>query len=339
MNIGPSALEQNTPSGILVSFRLEGKDNLGKGAFWDHYTIQKHTGLNTLAIHDPSISMNPLTNYITLTAHNLPYSILDNGIMRPIPAEITTFKSGGLLVIPGMARDSDTHQPPSHQTRMLFETKLIQDSINRGRPIIAICAGSWKLWQTLGGSLADVTDHNYGGGMPRIGVNGGIGYNKMVHNVDISPSSLLASAMDYRKKPAVQPTEIQLPANSIHWRAPSTATIPKNFQVCATAIRDNNIQIQTRQAIEMVPDEGTVEAFESIDGAPILGLVWHPEAFDWNSESEPHLANHNALLYMAKAGQTFEQKQKVNSEISTHGQCVSDNDISALTTLLNKCKI
>lgn len=322
--------QKNKKVSILISYRQEGKP-LGKGAFYDHYTIQRHTHFPTSVVHAniPTISLHHLVSYIQAQTQNLPYSQVNEEIQRPLPAELTQYQDGGLLVIPGMTRDSSDKPDQFHLQRMTFETEIIKDAINRGRPIVALCAGSWKLWQTVGGQLVPVTDHNYGGGMPRIQPSGKIGYNVHIHDIIIEADSLLQKSMT--KKGRAVP--VRLEVNSIHWNAPSSQNLPTNFQIAARAVRDPNRVLNTRQGTRMMPEEGTVEAFESKFGAPIIGYVWHPEANDWDDATNPH---HRTLLYMAKAGNAFQARQNLNKEYKNAVKKVREQDAEDLADVFSK---
>lgn len=321
---------------IAISYRLEGT-HLGKAAFYDHYTLASHTGFPTTIIHadNPSISTNQLKSYISTQTVNIPHTPIDATLARPVPLKLNAYTDGGLLFVPGMTRESYEKAPAIHRARIRFEKSVIKDALRRGRPILAVCAGSWTLWETLGGSIEEVTDHNYGGGMPRISETGKMTYNKHVHDVEISENTLLHTMLD------LDDTEDEniLPVNSIHWMAPSAQKIPENFEISATAKQNEDVSIQTRQQTEMSPEEDTVEAFTSKFGAPTAGILWHLEAFDWSSKKDADIANNNALLFMAKAGSAYQAKQKMLIDYKSKIQAVEDDTLEGLNNVFGKLKI
>lgn len=73
---------------------------------------------------------------------------------REFPKITSTLDDVDMLFIPGMPRGMESEE------RSQYEQQLIKDARNRGVPILAICAGSWQLWQAFGGGLKDVQDHN-----------------------------------------------------------------------------------------------------------------------------------------------------------------------------------
>lgn len=298
-----------TRASILVSYRMEGKD-LGKGAFYDHYTLQHHTKHPTVALlcANQEIRFDHLSSYALNQPNQLP--------IQAIPKHTSNYQNGnGLLFIPGMTRDSYNKNPNTHSIRITFEKTVIQDALNRGRPILAVCAGSWTLWETLSGNYEDstvkVNDHNYGGAMARISPHGYMTHNKLIHDVIIQENSLLQKSMNF---PSDSHTQISV--NSVHWRAPSGKVVPPNFRVSAQSAEDSELQtIKTRRSTIMTPEPNTVEAYESIAGAPVLGIQWHPEAFDWDSKSPSEQPHQKCLLFMAKAGDAFAAKQRTLKEL------------------------
>ena len=180
----------------------------------------------------------------------------------------------------------------------------------RGQPILAVCAGSWRLWEALGGKLEEVSDHSYGGGMIRLNEMGKIGYNKQIHRIKVESNTLLNDIMNISKetdRPSV---------NSVHWKAPSEKKIPSLVRVSAKAVADNKIAPNTRQGTQMKPQNDTIEAFENQYGAPLLGIQWHPEAYTKNDSDEMTPDKHIAILeFMAKAGQAYHHKRLMLKEL------------------------
>lgn len=297
---------------IVISYRMEGKDP-GKAAFYDHYTLQKHTHFETriTSADCPSIKVAHLNDYIKNQTNELPYSPNEPTIGKNVPLVIDNYALGGLLVIPGMTRDSYQKNPQTHQIRIQFEQEIIKDALLRGRPILAICAGSWTLFECLGGKIEEVNDHNYGSGMPRISAKGKMTYNVHVHDVQVIENTLLSSMMGLDNQSHLN----LLPANSIHWMAPQKSSLPNNIEISALSKRNPTVSIKTRQSTPMRPDKNTVEAFSSQCGAPVVGFVWHPEAFDWSSLKFAEQANSKALLFMAKAGTAYQNKQKMLAQL------------------------
>jgi gamma-glutamyl-gamma-aminobutyrate hydrolase PuuD len=331
-------LTPSLTSNVVISYRLEGKESLGKGAFYDHYTLQHHTGHQTSVAHadNVKIKMTPLKEDSRSQTNSLPHSEIDPNTNKPLPKETHHPTREGLLVLPGMTRESYEGHAETHKIRMKYENTLIKMALNTGQPILAICAGSWTLWNALGGELVSVADHNYGGGMPRIGAQGTMTYNVHIHDVVIEPNTLVNSAIQLKNKTSLQ----TIPVNSIHWMAPSAEIIPQNFEIAATSKKNDAVVLKTRQNNIMNPDEDTIEAFSSIFGAPIIGFVWHPEAFDWNSNSNEAQSNSRALLFMAKAGDAYKARCEMIDEFKNKVHAViNDETEDDLVSVFNKLKI
>lgn len=154
------------------------------------------------------------------------------------------------------------------------ELILIKLLIDRHVPILGICRGMQMLSAALGGKLyQDIyTQHN----VECICHSQKIARGLTSHSVNIQKDTLLYSIMN---------TDC-LDVNSFHHQA--VKSVPKGFVVSAVA------------------QDGIIEAMESVDYQPILGVQWHPECmlaegnkimmplFEW-------LVNEAALYSRAKA--------------------------------------
>lgn len=285
---------------VVISYRDEGS---GKGAFYDHYAIQRAINYPTLISHASEMKPSAIKSYVRTITQNLPLGVNVDG--RKIPEVISDSFEGGLLVIPGRTRDNE-YDP----IRTPYEKRIIKEALKRGQPILSICAGSWQLWEAFGGKTRDVIDHCYRGGMMRVGVNGDIVCNKQIHRISIEEDSFLAKAMG--KGPHGQPT-----VNSLHWKSPDERTIPQFLRVVAKAVMDNNIAplSSTGNKQPMAVESDTIEAFESKYGVPILGIQWHPEAYNSNDDLDMSPRKHiNIMKYMAQSGHAYKMKRQMLRE-------------------------
>lgn len=288
---------------VAVSYRDEG---LGQGALYDHFCVQKMTGWLTRVVHDPSVTTLEFSEYINKQKpHCLP-------LTPETPPLANNFgEEAAFIFLPGFTRKSSDSNPESHKIRMKFEEKLIQIAMTRGQPVLAVCAGSWTLWQAYGGTLIDVKDHNYGGGMMRLNLSEQlIKYNKMIHRVRAIRAHTHLPQSTYLEDCLRGQV---IPVNSVHWKAvDATTKPPKNIQVSAISVHDEELAPLSRQSVPMRPDD-SVEAFETESGVPMIGIQWHPEAFN---VSEPISAPHQAIFSLIKtAGQTYLNRRRVCCEI------------------------
>jgi gamma-glutamyl-gamma-aminobutyrate hydrolase PuuD len=299
---------------ILITLRV----NQGKrmhAAFFDHYLMRKITGHLTTVSKSASQDEESLHKFITSKDHSLTLGMNAQEGQRIIPAVTTGLnQSGGLLFIPGRAKDDNDVDRTKH------ETAIIKDALLHGRPILAVCAGSWRLWESLGGKLKAVDDHCYAN-MPYIVTNGDVGNNVAVHRITIKPRALIADCMTIKDE--VSPEQYPK-VNSVHWMAPDPSFCPDKVSVSAKAKVDNAIKIKKRSSNKMTPTEDTIEAFERY-GSPTLGVLWHPEAYYQKNpdlENERHL---NIIRYMAKAGDAYQAKQKMLKEFKNTVMPLVDN--------------
>ena len=260
------------------------------GAFYDHYTIRQITGHNTMLIQNSTMNTNDFN--IFFRDNITKYTLKNNLIDLPQAASIAT---QGLLFIPGHPRIAeDLH------TRDKFERKLLTIARKRGQPVLAICAGCWNLWQHFKGIIGSVEHHCYSR-TPNIKKNGDVGYNVGIHRVNVTPNTMLHKLM-----PIEQVTEFIV--NSVHWQAP-VGTVPDQLIISATTIRDNDISIKMRAGCLMEPDPGTIEAFETIHGVPMMGIQWHPEAYYPATDIHGQFSS-NIVLYMVQAGDAYLCKRR-----------------------------
>jgi len=294
-------------SRIVIAYRDEGR---GSGPFFDHYALQKATGYETAIALSSEMSTAALLSNTRLVTEAMPYGISNPAALDKLVPPVTDLKdlSDGLLVIPGRARDTEKKRPEVHKKRAEFQKNLIKDALLRGRPILGICAGSWDIWEYLGGTCKPVTAHCYRAGMPRILSSGLIGFNRQVHRVDIQASTCLASSIS---RTSTKPL-IKFPVNSVHWQAPDKITLPEGVIISAYSVTEPRFTPFNSASA----DPGTVEAFEKKWGAPVMGIQWHPEAYNHSDKSEKYPdTQHSFLLYMAKAGDAYASKQKVLEEL------------------------
>lgn len=307
---------------IGISYRADGE---GKGAFYDHYTVQRSTKHETRLVRSVN-TQSKLHSFAKAQTFNLLYGAQDKKTMKKLPFVREGWdEASGLLFLPGRIRGDED------QDRKKFEQDIIRKARLQGRPILAVCAGSWRLWEAYGGTTKEVKDHNYNGGMLRLNEHGTITYNVQVHGIKTLPHTLLTSIMG-----GTPEEEVIEAVNSVHWLAPddsiASPTLPKNkqyhgnikalyglLQVSARALEDEDISLKNRQGEVMAPEEETVEAFETKSGAPTMGILWHAEAYCHYKEGNKiyyHSKHRNILEFMAKAGDAYAARRRMLKEFS-----------------------
>lgn len=141
--------------------------------------------------------------------------------------------------------------------RDLAELLLIREAFDRQMPILGICRGAQLLAAALGGDVhQDLAE-----GLPGVRLvkhSQDLPREYASHTVEVAEGSLLRSMLG----------EGRLPVNSFHHQAVKTPG--PHLQACAWSA------------------DGVIEAVESSEHKPILGVQWHPEC--------PILAGDRAML-------------------------------------------
>jgi hypothetical protein len=135
--------------------------------------------------------------------------------------------------------------------------------------------------------------------------------------------SVLSAAMQSGTR-----TNLPTSVNSVHWavaderrrneltgvaRLPSSSLTESGEQMLQVTARGVTSQRRPYPGLSQAELQErhryAVEAFETRHGAPMLGLQWHPEAYNPN-QPEYH-ANRNVLNFMAGAGDAYEARRSV----------------------------
>ncbi|KAF2074712.1 hypothetical protein CYY_003988 [Polysphondylium violaceum] len=120
--------------------------------------------------------------------------------------------------------------------------------------------------------LKDTQNHNSRRMMSISLVQNKVNYNNMVHSLELK-DSLVKQFME--KKDTVEIFE-EKSVNSVHWRAINEKHLPNGVEIGAIS-----------------PHDGVPEAFSSTLGSPLMGVQWHPEAYNAN---HPHQAPHRRMI-------------------------------------------
>lgn len=153
--------------------------------------------------------------------------------------------SGGADIDPDYLQEPPVEGIEINPERDKPELLLIKLLIDRHIPVLGICRGMQMLAAALGGTLyQDIyTQHN----RKCICHSQKTARGLTSHSVSIESDTLLYSLMQTSR----------LDVNSFHHQA--VKSVPKGFIISAMA------------------EDGIIEAMESVDYQPILGVQWHPE--------------------------------------------------------------
>lgn len=304
---------------IAVSSRPDGD---GRGALYDHQTLQNITNSPTQVITADGKLPSSLKSQIKMTHIALPYGVEDPKVHRLMPeSHDINIKNSGLIYIPGVS--TAEYKTGKFQERKDMEMKLIRGARLRGQPVLAVCGGLWTFYEQFGGRITEVYGHNYRGGMPRPSrVNADIVNNKMLHRIKVShEAKLTLAALNIDQQP-----NTLLPVNSVHGYAADESTLPDDLIISARSMQDDllaSIDGHSEEKKKIKP-EPCIEALENKhSGAPFLAVQWHPEAFgSSNPASHCHKNQTNLLKYMAFAGQTYVIRRAMLREFEERGVAV-----------------
>ncbi|KAI8810971.1 hypothetical protein BJ742DRAFT_799379 [Cladochytrium replicatum] len=313
---------------IDIIYRADGD---GKGAFWDHYTIQIATGCPTRALFIPLSLVDNTENsarkfeeYLRNQTFNLPHSEHSHNLSKTCPLFVHVpfddhkalkrticQRDGGLLVIPGSDAKIWTKDHASIVSRAKRVLPLCQTI---GRPVLAICAGTIALGESVGWETESVEGHA-SARMMTLNSMGSVAHNSQMHRLSFESGTIL-SALDQLSRCGTTVTE-RIRSNSVH-NVALIGTPPAGWTVSAKSVEP---LLTNRHKTE--PEEDVTEAIEAIFGVPMIGTQFHPEAYSktkgkrkTTTESELDCAFHRSIIdYMAQCGNARLMKQFITTDL------------------------
>ncbi len=202
-----------------------------------------------------------------------------------------------------------------HSERASYELALIDMARTRGIPIMAVCAGSWRLLESYGGEVHTLPESERS--VHR--ATGDVGVWDISHDIDVDTSSTMSSMMKVGPKMGA--------ANSTHWAVASEDSPGKLTRRAGAEDPNAMLAVSARTGGETTktlleaqddtpsitltsPNEPTVEAFESKYGAPNIGAQWHPESYlpgmlgEHDGSAEIQKGSKNLFTALGKAAAT-----------------------------------
>ena len=188
-------------------------------------------------------------------------------------------------------------------SRAPYELRLLQMAQTKGVPVLAVCAGSWRLLQAHGGQVRTLPEQER-----NTHINPEAPW-ALEHNSKIEESSHVADFMNAR----------QIKTNSLHW-ATADESEP-NKLVRRQDIRDPNTNLQVSARTSEPGQPATVEAFETRHGVPQIGVQWHPEAYlpgmrnEETATPEQRVISQNLFRGLSQAADSRRAKRKVLAQL------------------------
>ena len=164
---------------------------------------------------------------------------------------------GGLDVEPARYTDAPRHpKVVADEALDALELRVAALAVERGIPTLGICRGQQLLNVALGGTLVQDVPDELGVQHPQSGPR----RDTLVHRVELEAGSRLAEALG----------ATDVPVNSHHHQA---------VKALGRGLR----------AVGWSPDDGVVEAIESVEHPWLLGVQFHPEDLVADHESSRRL--------------------------------------------------
>jgi gamma-glutamyl-gamma-aminobutyrate hydrolase PuuD len=217
----------------------------------------------------------------------------------------------GLLFVPGEERKRVDSPGLEDRQRHQLQASVLKEALHTGRPVLAVCEGAIHLWRAIHPQTAErdllvnVRGHT-ARCMPYLKSENStdIGHNVIMHGVAVEDDTLLAAALllprsTVHDEASRLPNNMVLEANSVHWHAPN----PDLATCCRIGARSVHVRSQTAQ-------QNVIESFELPHGAPVLGTMWHPEAF--NTPFYRQL-----ITFMAHAGSAWHARMRCVRHLRT----------------------
>jgi len=206
-----------------------------------------------------------------------------------------------------------------HTERAAYELSLISMAKSRGIPIMAVCAGSWRLLESYGGrvrtlSTTELPIHK----APNRGDTWTIG-----HGVEVEPHSMTGQSMGQGGTYDNVNTTHWAVADERHglFRKHNPVGEDPNELIEVSGRTGDGIHDATGDHPRL--NEKTVEAFESKFGAPIMGLQWHPEGYlpdmvgQYSGSPEIQEGSKGLFKFMAEAAHSSRvRRQLINREVT-----------------------
>ncbi len=210
-----------------------------------------------------------------------------------------------------------------HQSRSAYELRLLDMARARGIPIMAVCAGSWRLLELYGGEVRTLRRSH---SRDQHKASNPAQTWKLEHELRLMDGKVLSQLTETQEGGDSKITGI----NSTHWAAPTYDDTPEGRKLrSGIGVPSRWLSISAED-----PDTLTVEAFESRYGVPVMGLQWHPEAYlpgmpgEMSGTEEARTLSYAIFEYMVFSAQTAQQRAELVASLKKHFEQRMQGDTS-----------
>lgn len=334
----------------------------GKGAFWDHYTLQTMLKVQTYLIpwnqEEEFIQgcRDGFSTYIKgLQNVPLPENINENSTTKELKkelkgrgmkesgtkAELWARLKSGMARLPHTAEGNcpafkspdgvdvivipGVSRGNDEKSRKDFEQSLLEKYAFKKR-FILLCGGTWRL-EKLGAIVGPSMDHSYSR-MISLNKSGNVAYNIPIHNVQIEDNITSRRIWPNGLPPA-------FPVNSVHCDAvQSLGDLENKLEIVARCTSPLGLLNTNGKIMEPVK---CIEAIVSKneDDYPLVAIQWHTEAYCYEGHTP-----HKKLLQFALYARVFKPAENAGIFKRQSDTTVSSDDSDmGLCFLFNEMKL
>jgi putative glutamine amidotransferase len=324
-NIGPP---RTLPAGLANLPRPEKEDEAGlgqmNGKVWNKRSAAAPTAsLGKLVEHLERHGVAPAD---AARGHLL--DDVDGLYLAGAPSAVHS-QVGAKVKVP-TASPEDAVKRTERDNRADYEHQLIAEARTRGMPVLAVCAGSWRLLEAMGGHTQTLekgearkkhyqpgngtwnTSHGLDVGNDASVLRGTIHGVKTLDKVNSTHWATAATIQGADKRVSLAPAPEDGATETLKnlrklGRLPSA---PHELTITATASKEDG---KASPSVE-------VEAFETRHGAPMMGVQWHPESYlpdaPGRAEAEARTVEQAENLFkaFAQAQTAYHARQDLNAE-------------------------